>query len=331
MKNTYKTILHLSCVALILSSCAVKVSHFEKYQKAPLLELEDMPTKEELANSAPKLIIISEKSPEANPEELKAQSTIRNNLITELQSKKYATIVERIDSNAIQQEIKISEMAGKSSKGVIPADYILNISTPTLSFSSEVSDQSPLAIVVAGGTSQRAPESSYLYKASVNSSAKLYSLPSLKMEKVIEFTGNVAQKEKVQKTDSFWNAQIKDAKTSDANMMLKATQDAAYKATLELKKFFKKKAFVAEKRVLKNKVIYLINKGTEDDFSSQKKVSIIRILTERDPLTDEEQTSEENVCVGTVSDKAFAKSSWVVFDKKCQEKVRLGDKAVILY
>jgi hypothetical protein len=309
----------------------VKVSNFEKYQKAPLLELEDMPTKEELANSAPKLIIIAEKSPEANSEELKAQSTIRNNLITELQSKKYATIVERIDSNAIQQEIKISEMAGKSSKGVIPADYILNISTPTLSFSSEVSDQSPLAIVVAGGTSQRAQESSYLYKASVNSSAKLYSLPSLKMEKVIEFTGNVAQKEKVQKTDSFWNAQIKDAKTSDANMMLKATQDAAYKATLELKKFFKKKAFVAEKRVLKNKVIYLINKGTEDDFSSQKKVSIIRILTERDPLTDEEQTSEENVCVGTVSDKAFAKSSWVVFDKKCQEKVRLGDKAVILY
>ena len=98
-----------------------------------------------------------------------------------------------------------------------------------------------------------------------------------------------------------------------------------------MKKFFKKKAFVAEKRVLKNKVIYLINKGTEDDFSSQKKVYIIRILTERDPLTDEEQTSEENVCVGTVSDKAFAKSSWVVFDKECQEKVRLGDKAVILY
>ena len=111
MKHTYKTILQLSCVILALSSCTVKVANFEKYQKAPLLELEDMPTKEELANSAPKLIIIAEKSPEANPEELKAQATIKNNLITELQSKKYATIVERIDSNAIQQEIKISEMA----------------------------------------------------------------------------------------------------------------------------------------------------------------------------------------------------------------------------
>ena len=331
MKHTYKTILQLSCVILTLSSCAVKVANFEKYQKAPLLELENMPTKEELANSAPKLIVIAEKSQEANPEELKAQATIKNNLITELQSKKYATIVERVDSNAIQQEIKISEMAGKSSIGVIPADYILNISTPTLSFSSEVSEQYPIAIALAGGTTQRAPEALYLYKASVNSSAKLYSLPALKMEKVIEFTGNVSQKEKVQKTDSFWNAQIKDAKTSDANMMLKATQDAAYKATLELKKFFKKKAFVSEKRVLKNKVIYLINKGAEDDFSSQKKVAVIRIVTERDPLTDEEQTNEENVCIGTISDKAFAKLSWVVFDKKCQGKIRLGDKAIILY
>ena len=194
-----------------------------------------------------------------------------------------------------------------------------------------MSEQYPIAIALAGGTTQRTPEALYLYKASVNSSAKLYSLPALKMEKVIEFTGNVSQKEKVQKTDSFWNAQIKDAKTSDANMMLKATQDAAYKATLELKKFFKKKAFIAEKRVLKNKVIYLINKGAEDDFSSQKKVAVIRMVTERDPLTDEEQTNEENVCIGTISDKAFAKLSWVVFDKKCQGEIRLGDKAVILY
>ena len=38
----YEKILQLICISLTLASCSVKIANFEKYQKAPLLELETM-------------------------------------------------------------------------------------------------------------------------------------------------------------------------------------------------------------------------------------------------------------------------------------------------
>jgi len=95
MKKIIALILSLS----IIASCSVKIANFEKYQKAPLLELEEMPTKEDLLVKLPRVIIITEKSETDDSEQINAQKQIRNTILTELQTKKYANrSINRRDS-----------------------------------------------------------------------------------------------------------------------------------------------------------------------------------------------------------------------------------------
>ena len=54
---------YLLILFLISSACSVKIKNFEKYQKSPLLEVDEMPTKEELTN---KFIELYEKSNKFN-------------------------------------------------------------------------------------------------------------------------------------------------------------------------------------------------------------------------------------------------------------------------
>jgi hypothetical protein len=41
----------------VLASCNVKIKNFEKYSKAPLLQLEEMPSKEEIKKIMPRVLI----------------------------------------------------------------------------------------------------------------------------------------------------------------------------------------------------------------------------------------------------------------------------------
>jgi len=332
MKKIIALILSLS----IIASCSVKIANFEKYQKAPLLELEEMPTKEDLLVKLPRVIIITEKSETDDSEQINAQKQIRNTILTELQTKKYANIIERFDSSTIQSEIKIAEIEGKSSHSLSSVDYIINIGAPNVTFSAKTEED--IFFVASGSGIPMNRPMIYKYSSIVDGIVKLYEVPSLKIAKIIALNGSYHENEKASSTGSTTIGNISintgqaiQSKTKDTNITYKAIQNGTKKAILEMKQFFKKKGFISEKRQLKDEVIFSINRGKEDDFLPQKKVIIVREVKIHNDLTDEDEKSEETICSGTIADKAFEKTSWVIFDKKCQEKIRLGDKTIIVY
>ena len=323
----------------ILTSCSVKIANFEKYQKAPLLELETMPTKEEINTKLPRVIIVAEKSETNNAEATNAQNLIKNNFLTALQANRYANIVERFDSESIQKEIKIAELEGKSTDSLSSVDYIINIGMPNVTFSRDAQeDILYLATSAAYGQFPTSRPMVYEYNSIVDGIAKLYEVPSLKIAKVIAIKGSHSEREKATTSSGarIGNFAVESntaiaSKEKDDNITYKAIQKAAGKAVNEMKQFFKKKSFISEKRTLDSKAIYSLNRGTDDDFKSQTKVAVIRTVEHTNSLTDDEEMTEETICTGIVSNKVSEKLSWIVFDDKCQEKLRLGDKATIVY
>ncbi len=329
----------LICILLILTSCSVKIKHFDKYQKAPLLEVEEMPTKEEINTKLPRVIIISEKPETSEPQAVNAQNLIKNNVFKELQSKHYAEVIERFDSNSVQKEIKIAELEGKAASSIASVDYIINIGVPNVTF-SHTTHEDVLYIATTLAT-ENIPTSTpiiYSYNSVIDGVVKLYEVPSLKIAKVISVKGSHTQREKGS-TGS--GARIGDiaiehnvgmaSKAKDDNITYKAVQKATGEAIKEMKQFFKKKGFISEKRTHGKKMIYSLNRGKNDDFNPQTNIAIIRLVEQRNSLTDEEEMHEETICTGVISNKVFEKTSWVVFDEKCQDKIRLGDKAVVVY
>ena len=122
-----------------------------------------------------------------------------------------------------------------------------------------------------------------------------------------------------------------ESKSYDSNITYKAIKVASKHAERDLKKFFKKTGYVVEKRSLKGKSIFAINIGEENGIKEQDNVEVVRIVSNHNPLTDEDEEIQEKICTGTIADKVFEKRSWVVFEKHCQNKIRLGDKTEITY
>lgn len=243
------------CILLLLTACSVKIKNFEKYQKAPLLELETMPTKEEINAKLPKVIIVSEQSDASEVQAVNAQNLIKNNILKELQSKRYAEIVERFDNNSIQKEIKIAELEGKASNAISSVDYIINVGVPNVTFSFDAKED--VIYIAASMAANNIPASRpviYEYNSIVDGVAKIYEVPSLKIAKVISVKGSHTNREKGTTGSS---AQIGDisiehntaiaSKAKDDNITYKAVQNATRHAINEMKQLFKKKGFVSEK------------------------------------------------------------------------------------
>ena len=334
-----KQLVSLLLLLSILASCSVKIANFEKYQKAPLLELETMPTKEEINTKLPRVIIVAEKSETINARATNAQNLIKNNFLTALQANRYANIVERFDSDSIQKEIKIAELEGKTNNSLSSVDYIISIGIPSVTFSRDAQeDILYIATSAAYGQFPTSRPMVYQYNSIVDGIAKLYEVPSLKIAKAIAIKGSHSEREKATTSSGarIGNFSLESntaiaSKESDDNITYKAIQKATHKAINEMKQFFKKKGFISEKRTLDSKAIYSLNRGTDDDFKSQTKVAVIRTVEHTNSLTDDEEMTEETICTGIVSNKVSEKLSWVVFDDKCHEKLRLGDKATIVY
>ena len=326
-------------ILAILTSCSVKIKNFEKYQKAPLLEVENMPTKEDLARKTPKIIILTEKQESEKSDEAKAQNTIKNSLIKELQSKQYANIVERFDSKSIQNEIKIAEIEGKSSQLISSVDYIIEVGIPNITFSRK--NEEDVLYMTASAAYGHIPANRpiiYNYSSVVDGIIKLYEVPSLKIAKVITINGSHSEREKATTGSgvrigniAIENNTLAPSKEKDENITYKAIQNATTNAIREIKQFLKKKGFISEKRTLKNKTIFSINRGKTDDFLPQTKIAIIREVEKHNDLTNEDEKSEEIICTGTISDKSFETISWAVFEKQCQNLINLGDKVTIVY
>jgi hypothetical protein len=337
-------------IILLLVSCATKIKNFEKYTKAPLLELEEMPEKAQIDAHLPRVLIVAEEPNIENIAEINAHNLIKNNLTTLFESEKFASVVERIDNNEAVKEMKIAEFEGKPIETLKSVDYVININISNATFSSNYSaDYAAIVGMMALTASQNnnsnnsyytpsVPQAQYKYTASIDGLIKIYAIPSMKILKAIPIKATVKEKEAATVSSgavigaiSLQSNQLIAVKDKDLNLSYKAIQKAMKNVVPEIKRFIQKSGYILEKRTLDDKAIFSINRGTNHGFKSQDKLSVMRTFTEPNPLTEEEEESDREICKGKVSDRISSNRAWVVLDESCQSEIKMGDKSLVLY
>lgn len=335
---------------IFLPSCAVKIKNLEQYTQSPLLELEEMPSKEEINSSLPRVLFIAEKPNAEKLGETNAHIVIKNDLESLLSSKKFASIVEREKSDAFKEEMSIAEFEGKNIPSIQSVDYIFEVSISDVTFSSKhsldaINIGAELLLFAAANSKNQEitytpslPKTKYKYTSIVDGNIKIYKIPSMELIKTVPLHAQVTDSE-VASTGSgikvgiinIDTSQPIDAKKDDSNLVYKAIKLAIKNATPEIKSFLNKKGYIMAKKTLKNNAIFQINRGKDDGFDSQNKVQIMRYTAETNPLTEEEDTIAQKICEGVVTNQISENRSWVIFEKDCQENIRLGDKVTVLY
>ena len=322
---------------LIIASCSVKIKNFDKYSKTPLLELEDMPTKDKMKNTMPRVLITKADTDSDEVKKSNAPTLVAKDITMLLQEGKFANVIERKHSDLAMQEAKISELSGKGSVDSDAIDYILDVNIANVTFSRQnIATTTPIA-------TQRGLEFGtrevYQYTSAVDGVVKILMLPKMDIVETITLKGSYTESEKATaggttfEADGFaiQNSNIIASKNYDSNVIYKAIKNAVQNAEQPIKKFFKKSGYILEKRVLKKSYIFGINVGSKQGVSPQSKVVIQRDTTIHNPLTDEDEMTQETICNGIVADKVFENRSWIIFDEKCQDKIRLGDKVDVVY
>lgn len=324
-------------ILFFLAACDVKIKHFDKYQKVPLLELENMPSKEQIKHALSRVLITQTEPANDDIRKSNAHNLIKNDIIELLQEGKFANVVERKEGSAVTKEVKIAELEGKGSGGIASVDYILEVDVTNVTFSRQNIRQP--GMVITSGVTGLANTDVYQYTSTVEGVIKIYQLPKMNIVKTIDLRGIYIESEQstaggttvatrgiaVQTSDTILS------KEYDSNITYRAIKNAVYNATPELKNFFKKHGYVLEKRAYKKNNIFALNIGSESGVNSQDKIAISRKKEIQNPLTEETEEVSEEICKGTISDKVFQNRSWAVFEKKCQSKIYLGDRAEILY
>lgn len=333
----------------LLSACTTKIKQFHQYEKVPLLELEHMPTKEDVDVSLPRILLIASKPTLKEIAETNAHQVVKNRIITILESQKFASIVERNKNKKILQEQTIAEFEGKSGESLKSVDYILEINIANITFSrthKTVIDPLEMmlfatSVAMTNGNTNASIGSStkYEYTSAIDGIIKIYAVPKMNIIATLPLNG-LAKSNELASVDSnvslgLIRMNVGDnikSKAKDSNLTYKAINKAIANMIPQLKKFLKKEAYILEKRQLKNKVIFAINHGKDQEFKSQDRLTIIREVVNTNPLTDEDEALEEEVCNGIIAKNTiFKKRSWVLFDESCSSKIRLGDKVFVQY
>ncbi len=323
-----KHLLILFC--LIVASCSTTIKDFDKYQKAPLLRTEFAPDPNSIYKAVPTALILPFTNGDENSKVISANSIVENEVANILVSNKLVMLQDRKNLKTLNDEIKLSEIQNSKSAELRAVDFAIEGEVSSVAFSSQYQD----AKYNDDGSLFR-PER-YIYTASVRGSMKVYELPSLRVVDTIPFEGQEYSYEDVKDSGiSYKSLKISNknnAKQFDANLARKALDLAVRKNAYRLKSVFAKTGYIAEKRTLGDKSIFLISLGSNDGIGQETKVQIIKKYDDLNALTGKTETLERVIGRGTVADKTEATKTWIVLDdEKMATSIKLGDVVKIIY
>ncbi len=328
---------HLTLL-LLLSSCSTTISHFDDYQKQFLSKTKFMPTPENIAGKAPKVVVFAL---DQNNNEIANQTglgdSLANNVENVLSKNRLGEIVDRKAAGKLQKEISLAEMNKTGSyKGPIVADYAVSGAISNAGFTSKYSSGSTYYNPQSRQMVSIPPK--YTYSADVAGNIKIYELPSLSVIESIEFSAKKSRSEATQQDGgvSLGGLQIGGKKVEgakrDDSLVRKAGEDAVNDIEVDVKNFFAKKGYILEKRILDNKSIFKISLGSADGIKQDDKFEVIGQYESENAITNEIEVERRIIATGSVSDLIDPKTAWVVIDDaKKAETLRLGDAVKMKY
>jgi hypothetical protein len=325
-------------ILLLAASCSTTIKNLDQYQKQFLAKTEFMPTKENLENKPPKIVVFAL---DENNNEIATQTqlgnTIANNVENVLAQNRLAELVDRKANNKLQKEIALTEMNKTGAyKGPKVADYAISGTISNAGFSSKYSSGSTFINPKTRQIVSIPPK--YTYSSDVSGNLKIYELPSLTVVQTIEFAGKKSRSENVQQNGglNLGGLQIggEQAKgiNRDDNLVRQAGEDAVSEIAVDIKNALAKKGYILEKRTLDNKTAFKISLGSEDGLKQNDKFEVTGKYEIENAITGESEIESRIIAQGSVSNIIDPKSSWVVVeDTKQAEKIRLGDSLKMKY
>ena len=325
-------------LAIIISSCAPKIPHFNSYLPQQIPRTDFMPSADLVDGKPPKIVVfeLDEGANEtAQQADLGKSMTVAvENVLTE---NRLAELVDRKIAIKLEKEIALAEMSKTGSyKGPVVADYAISGAIGGAGFTKKYS--AGFIIPNRNGTFTRIVPK-FTYTSDVSGNIKVYELPSMKVVNSFEFSGKKSKSEEVKTNNNLsigglveFGGQRVEGLNRDDNLVRNAGKEAIDNISFEIKNFFAKKGFIMEKRSLKNKVIFKISSGSADGIKVGDKFEVIGKYGIENALTGKSEVENRIIASGVVSDKVDPRSSWVLIDdQESVDLIRLGDVVQFKY
>jgi len=324
-------------ILITLTSCVPTLKNIDSYEKQFLSKTEFMPTKEQLKNSPPKIVVFKL---EENEIEVAKQASLGKSIANDIENiigqNRLGKIIDRKANKKLEEEIKLSELKSLGSyKGPTTADYAISGAISNASFSSKYS--SGYTYFDTSGRLISIPPR-YTYESQISGNIKIYELPSLNVSEVIEFEDRASRVENVKRTGGFGFGAIQiggkqeEGATRDDGLVRIAGSKAISEIEVKLKNIFAKKGYILEKRILGSKIAFKISIGSKDGIKAGDKFEVMGKYETQNPITNETEIESKIIAKGVISKQINPKTSWVVIDNKKQAaKIRLGDIIKLKY
>jgi curli biogenesis system outer membrane secretion channel CsgG len=321
------SLVHLTpLVALMASACASsKIDNLNAFQKVPMQQSANMPTKTALISSKSRVIIFGLDDKKWSG----AGDDVTNKVIKELNSTNNVVIVDRTLAAQLGQEIQLAETKGRTGyKGQDVADFA--ITGKITDGAAEIKYTASSSYKDKNGKIHITP-ARCTTSGSAAFSLKIVQLPSLTVIKTIDVEGTAST---TQDADSGWGrSHCVGLDQATANGIVSAAMSSAMrKARVELKNQFAPSGYVTERRRFDKTNIFKTTLGAPDGAIQALGVEIIRFSTEPNPLTGENNIEQQSVAQGVISDQIGSNFSFVIIsDTEEADKILLGDKVQVKY
>lgn len=329
----------LLIILLTLSSCGTKIKNFDKYEKHLLPATQFLPSKEDLEQKIPKVLVIelNENNIET-AKQAKLGNSLAKNIENILAQNELASIIDRDSATDLKDEIILSQINNDNSNysGPIIADYAITGTISNANFTSEYKSAQNYFNRSTGTYEYKPPK--FIYQSLVSGNIKILKIPSLDTVKVIEFDGKETRQENAQNNGGIRLGGLSiggtenQAQKEDNGLIREAAKKAIFNMAEDLQNIFAKNGYILEKRVLKNKTIFKVNLGKNDSIKEGDHFNIIAKYQTQNPITKEDEIETRIIASGKISNQINPDSAWIIIkNKEDLNKIRLGDRMQVFY
>jgi hypothetical protein len=309
-------------VALAVSGCASsKISNLDAYQKTPLQQTENMPSKAALSGAKSRVIVFGledKKWPGAGEE-------VSDKVSKELNATNNVVIVDRALAAKLGQEIQLAENKGPTGyKGQDVADFAIT--------GKITAGGAGIKYTASSSYKDKNGETHYIPATCTTSgnaafSIKIVQLPSLDVIKTLDEEATASS---TQDADSGNCVRLEQAAAN--GIVSAAIANAVQKGHTDLQNQFAPAGYITERRQLEKSNIFKTTLGETGGAKEGLPVMIVRAVSEKNPLTGLTTTEQVTIANGVISDQIGASFSFMIIAEADKaNKILLGDKVQVKY
>jgi len=237
--------------------------------------------------------------------------SMASELASQLVETKSVEVLKRLGEPVFLKELQKHELAKKYGTSLEDADYLLTGEVTDATFLNRFHPQRSRT---EGGVSP----SWGAYRACIRGTINLFKLPSLQIQEVFPFKECSQEREPISRP--------KDMKQKSPALIIKNIPDALEDIVDNMKKYFKPKGYVYAMRSSANGKSKILKTTLNRGFGAVegRKIEIIRVEKEINPLIKKEDFTEFIIGYGTVSNVITDEYSFITIDS-LKSQVRIGD------